>query len=134
MQNHSTLFCFKTKSPRPNLPDCQLAQILCLEPPGSISEESPFRFSPGKLIFLLMKFSSFNFFSAPFIRSLSSLLLNVESPLKVVVTRLKSGAHQCSGLVRNISHRSGILNYYPEPGSQLIRTRNRILPGPFCGY
>jgi hypothetical protein len=81
-QNHRTLFCLKTKSPRPNLPDCQLAQILCLEPPGSISEECPFRFSPAKFkVFIIEVFIVFGapFFKSTIIRSSSSLLLNEES-------------------------------------------------------
>jgi hypothetical protein len=70
-----------------------------------------------------MKFLWFfgaSFWKSTINRSSSSLLLNEESSLKVVGPRQKLGAHQCPGLVRNISHGSAILNYYPDPGGQLI--------------
>jgi hypothetical protein len=102
-QNHCTLFCRKTKqSPCPKLPDCQLAQILCLEPPGSISEESPFRFSPGKLqqiIFFIYEVLSF--FGAPFSQKHYHPFIFIPVAQRRVPsegrrTKTKPRAYQCS--------------------------------------
>ncbi len=115
--------CLKTKLSYPILPDCQLAQILCLEPPGSISEESPFRFSPGKLqqinFFYLWSFNrSLEILSvkSTIIRSPSSLLLHEEFPLKVADQDQNPEPTSVPDSCKNIYHGSAILYYYPDPG------------------